>query len=45
MIGLGPHTMSAGDWIFLAALQLILVLVAVFAVWLAVRAPGPRSGR
>jgi hypothetical protein len=45
VIGLGPHGMGAGGWIFLAALQLILVLVAVFAVWLAVRATGPRSGR
>jgi len=45
MIGLGPHTMSAGDRIFLAVLQVSLVLLAVFAVWLAVHATRPRSGR
>ena len=45
MIGLGPHEMGADDWIFLATLQVILLLAAVFAVWLAVRATGPRSGR
>lgn len=45
MIGLGPHAMGAGDWVFLAVLQLSLVLSALFAVWLAVRAARPRSGR
>jgi hypothetical protein len=45
MIGLGPHEMGAGDWIFLAALQLSLVLLAIVAVWLAVRATRPGSGR
>ena len=37
MIGLGPHTMTVGDWVFLVALQVGLVLAAVFAVRLAVR--------
>ena len=45
MIGLGAHTMGAGDWVVLAVLQLSLVLAALFAVWLAVRATRPRSGR
>lgn len=45
MIGLGSHEMGADDWIFLVALQLILVLSAIVAVWLAVRATRPRSGR
>jgi hypothetical protein len=37
MIGLGPHTMSTGDWVFVAALQVGLVALAVVAIWLAVR--------
>jgi len=37
MIGVGHHTMTAGDWVFLALLQAGLILLAVFAVWLAVR--------
>ncbi len=37
MIGLGPHTMSTGDWVFIAVLQLVLILLAVFAVWFAAR--------
>lgn len=45
MIGLGPHTMTVGDWIFIAVLQLSLVLFAVLALWWAVRATRPRSGR
>lgn len=45
MIGLGPHTMSAGGWIFLVVLQVSLVLLAAFAVWSAVHATRPRSGR
>jgi hypothetical protein len=45
MIGLGPHTMSAADWVFLGALQVGLVLAAAFAVWLAIRATQPRRGR
>ena len=45
MIGLGSHEMGAGDWIFLSVLQLTLVLSAIVAVWLAVRATGPRSNR
>lgn len=44
MIGLGPHTMSTGDWIFVAVLQLTLIPLAVFAVWLAARMTGPGSG-
>ena len=38
MIGLGPHTMSIGDWVFVAALQVGLVALAVVAIWLTVRA-------
>ena len=37
MIGLGPHTMSSGDWLFIALLQIGLVGLAAFALWLAVR--------
>jgi hypothetical protein len=45
VIGLRPHAMSAGDWTLLAVLQLSLVLLAAFAVWLALRATRPRNGR
>ena len=45
MIGLGPHTMSSADWVFVAVLDVGLVLAGAFAVWLAVRATRPRSGR
>lgn len=43
MIGLGPHTMSTGDWVFIAVLQLqlALILLVVFAVRLA---PPPAVG-
>jgi hypothetical protein len=41
VIGLGPHTMSTGDWIFIAVLQLALILLVVFAVRLA---PPPAVG-
>jgi len=37
MIGLDPHTMTTAGWVFVAVLQLGLILLAVFAVWLAVR--------
>ena len=37
MIGLGPHTMSTGDWVFVVALQVGLIALAVTAIWLAVR--------
>ena len=37
MIGLGPHAMNTGDWIFVAALQLGLIALAVLAVYLAAR--------
>lgn len=37
MIGIGPHTMTTGDWVFVAALQVGLIAFAVFAIWLAVR--------
>ncbi len=37
MIDLGPHTMTIGDWVFVAALQLGLIALAVSAIWLAVR--------
>lgn len=45
MIGLGPHAMSAGDWTFLAVLQLSVALLGAFGVWLALRATRPRNGR
>ena len=35
-MGLGPHTMSTGDWVFVALLQLGLVVLAALAFWLAV---------
>jgi len=38
MIGIGPHEMSGGDWIFVAALQVGLIALALFSIWLAVRA-------
>ena len=37
MIGLGPHTMSVGDWLFVALLQFGLVVLSALAIWLAVR--------
>jgi hypothetical protein len=37
VIGLGPHTMSTGDWVFIAVVQLALILLAVFALWFAAR--------
>ncbi len=45
MIGLGPHAMSTAGWVFVAALQLALILLAAFAIWLAVRATQTGSGR
>ncbi len=45
MIGLGPHEMTTGDWVFVAVLQLTLVLLAGFSVWVAVRATRQRSRR
>lgn len=38
MIGIGPHEMSGGDWLFLAALQGGLIALALLSLWLAVRA-------
>jgi hypothetical protein len=38
MIGVGPHEMTTGVWVFVAVLQGGLIALAVFAVWLAVRA-------
>ena len=43
MIGLGPHTMTAADWLFIAALQVGLIALAVLAVWWAARPT--REGR
>ena len=37
MIGIGPHTMTTGDWIFVGVLQVGLIVLAVFAVWWAAR--------
>ena len=41
MIPVGPHTMSTGDWIFLAALQVGLIALELLAFWLAVRSTRP----
>jgi hypothetical protein len=38
MIGLGPHTMSTTGWVFVVALRVGLLALAVLALWLAVRA-------
>jgi hypothetical protein len=43
MIGIGQHTMSAGDWVFVVALQVGLLALAMLALWVAVRAT--RSAR
>ena len=43
MIGLGPHTMSTFDWVFVAVVQVGLVALAVLAVWWAARLT--REGR
>jgi hypothetical protein len=45
VIGLGPHGMTTGDWFFVAVLQLALILLGVFAIWLAVRMTQRGSGR
>jgi len=45
VIGLGPQTMTTGDWTFLPALQVARVLLATFAVWLAVHASRQGSRR
>ena len=37
MIGLGPHTMTTGLWVFVALLQVGLIALAGLAIWLAVR--------
>jgi len=37
--------MSAGDWIFIAVLQLALILLAVRVVWFAARMAGSGSER
>ena len=37
MIGLGPHTMTVADGVFIAALQVGLIALAVPAVWWAAR--------
>jgi hypothetical protein len=42
VIGLGAHAMSAGPWVFVAVRQLVLILLAAFAIWLA--APATRQG-
>lgn len=43
MIRLGPHTMTVADWVFIAALQVGLIALAVLAVWWAPRPT--REGR
>ena len=42
MIGLGPHTMTVGDWAFIAALEVGLIALAVLTVWWAARAARER---
>jgi hypothetical protein len=37
VIGLGPHTMTTADWVFVAVFQFSLIALAVLAVWWAVR--------
>lgn len=37
MIGLGPHAMSTGGWIFVAVLQVGLIALAALAIYLAAR--------
>ena len=37
MIGLGPHTMTTGLWVFVVLLNVGLVLLAAFAIWLAAK--------
>lgn len=44
MIGLGPHTMSTGDWVFVALLQLGLIMLAAFAISLVVHITRGGSG-
>ena len=45
MIGLAPHTMTAFDWAFLAAVQVGLVAAALLALCFAVRDPRNSGGR
>lgn len=46
MIGLGPHTMSVADWVaFVAVLQVTLILLAAFSIWLAADATRAGTGR
>jgi hypothetical protein len=45
MMGVGPHTMSTGDWVFIAVLQLVLILLALCAVWFAARMTRPGAER
>ena len=40
MIGLGPHTMSTGDWVFVVALQVGLIVLAALAILPAMRTTG-----
>ena len=39
MIGLGRHAMSQADWLFVALLQLALIVAAALAVWNAAGRP------
>lgn len=38
MIGVGPHDMGGGEWLFVAALQGGLVVLAAVSLWVALRA-------
>jgi hypothetical protein len=45
MIGLGPHTMTTGLWVFVVLLNVGLALLAALAIWLAARPPRGSSVR
>ena len=45
MIGLGPHTMTTGLWVFVVVLNIGLALLAALAIWLAARPPRRTSVR
>ena len=43
MIGIGPHTMTTGLWVFVVLLNVGLVILAALAIWLAAKRPRQRS--
>jgi hypothetical protein len=36
VIGIGPHEMSGANWLFVALLQIGLIVLAALSLWLAV---------